>query len=55
MHGKSASPAHHHVRRVISCARICLQAREANARLRKELHLEQQRRQIAVGALIGSS
>ena len=40
---------------VISSACMCVQARETNARLCKELHLEQQRRQIAVGALIGSS
>ena len=39
----------------ISSARIRVQARETNARLRKELHLEHERRQIAVGALIGSS
>ena len=39
----------------ISSKRIHVQARETNARLRKELHLEQERRQIAVGALIGSS
>ena len=32
-----------------------MQAREANARLRKELQLEQQRREIAVGALVGST
>ena len=30
-----------------------MQAHEANVRLRKELQLEQQRRQIAVGALVG--
>ena len=34
---------------------VHVQAREINARLRKELHLEQQRRQIAVDALVGSS
>lgn len=31
-----------------------MQAHEANVRLRKELQLEQQRRQIAVGALVGN-
>ena len=31
------------------------QAREVNAQLRKELQLEQQRREIAVGALVGST
>lgn len=34
--------------------RLPMQAHEANVRLRKELQLEQQRRQIAVGALVGN-
>ncbi len=32
-----------------------MQAHEANVRLRKELQLEQQRREIAVGALMGGT
>ncbi len=35
-----------------SCA---VQAREANSRLRRELQLLQQRREIVVGALVGSA
>lgn len=43
---------------VMPVAEACccaVQAREVNAKLRRELQLEQQRREIAVGALVGSA